>query len=207
MKNRLLILLAMIGTVTMASSALAQKKPNILVIFGDDIGMWNISAYHRGMMGGRTPNIDRLANEGAMFTDYYAQQSCTAGRAAFILGQSPYRTGLLTIGMPGAKEGISEKDPTLAELLKNHGYMTAQFGKNHLGDRDEHLPTNHGFDEFFGNLYHLNAEEEPETYHYPKDHAFHEKFLPSRNNLCIVTLNIRISLIYGHPAEDAWICR
>jgi arylsulfatase len=132
------------------------QKPNILVIFGDDVGMWNISAYHRGMMGGSTPNIDRLANEGAMFTDYYAQQSCTAGRAAFILGQNPYRTGLLTIGMPGAKEGISEKDPTLAELLKPHGYMTAQFGKNHLGDRDEHLPTSHGFDEFFGNLYHLN---------------------------------------------------
>ena len=162
-----------------AVPAFAQEaKPNILVIFGDDIGMWNVSAYHRGMMGGSTPNIDRIANEGAMFTDYYAQQSCTAGRAAFILGQSPYRTGLLTIGLPGAKEGISEKDPTLAELLKNHGYMTAQFGKNHLGDRDEHLPTNHGFDEFFGNLYHLNAEEEPETYHYPKDPAFHKKFGP-----------------------------
>ena len=155
-----------------------QQKPNILVIWGDDIGMYNISAYHRGMLGGKTPNLDRIANEGAMFTDHYAQQSCTAGRAAFILGQSPYRTGLLTIGMPGAKEGISEKDPTLAELLKPHGYMTAQFGKNHLGDQDEHLPTNHGFDEFFGNLYHLNAEEEPETYFYPKNPEFHKKFGP-----------------------------
>ena len=162
------------GTVT----PVMAKKPNILVIWGDDIGMYNISAYHRGMLGGKTPNLDRIANEGAMFTDHYAQQSCTAGRAAFILGQNPYRTGLLTIGMPGAKEGISEKDPTLAELLKNHGYMTGQFGKNHLGDRDEHLPTNHGFDEFFGNLYHLNAEEEPETYFYPKNPEFHKRFGP-----------------------------
>jgi arylsulfatase len=124
----ILLLLLLTSGLTFA----VEKKPNILVIWGDDIGMWNISAYHRGMMGGKTPNIDRLANEGAMFTDYYAQQSCTAGRAAFIMGQSPYRTGLLTIGLPGAKEGISEKDPTLADLLKNHGYMTAQFGKNHL---------------------------------------------------------------------------
>jgi len=154
------------------------KKPNILVIWGDDIGMYNISAYHRGMMGGSTPNIDRLAKEGAIFTDAYAQQSCTAGRASFILGQHPFRTGLLTIGMPGAKEGISEKDPTIAELLKNHGYMSAQFGKNHLGDQDQHLPTNHGFDEFFGNLYHLNAEEEPEGEFYPKDPEFHKKFGP-----------------------------
>jgi arylsulfatase len=161
-----------------AYQADAQDKPNILVIWGDDIGMYNISAYHRGMLGGTTPNLDRIASEGAMFTDCYAQQSCTAGRASFIMGQHPYRTGLLTIGMPGAKEGISEKDPTLAELLKNHGYVTGQFGKNHLGDRDEHLPTNHGFDEFFGNLYHLNAEEEPETYFYPKDHKFHEKYGP-----------------------------
>ena len=164
--------------VCVAGSASAASKPNILVIFGDDVGMWNISAYHQGMMGGSTPNIDRLANEGAKFTDYYAQQSCTAGRAAFILGQQPYRTGLLTIGMPGAKQGISEKDPTIAELLKNHGYRTAQFGKNHLGDQDEHLPTNHGFDEFFGNLYHLNAEEEPETYFYPKNKEFHERYGP-----------------------------
>ena len=161
-----------------ASAAFAQDKPNILVIFGDDVGMYNISAYHRGMMGGTTPNIDRIANEGALFTDYYAQQSCTAGRAAFITGQHPFRTGLLTIGMPGAKEGLQDKDPTLAELLKPHGYTSGQFGKNHLGDLDEFLPTAHGFDEFFGNLYHLNAEEEPETYHYPKDPEFHKKFGP-----------------------------
>ncbi|MGR8950443.1 MAG: arylsulfatase [Gammaproteobacteria bacterium] len=158
--------------------AVAQDKPNILVIFGDDIGMYNISAYHRGMMGGSTPNIDRIANEGALFTDYYAQQSCTAGRAAFITGQHPFRTGLLTIGMPGSKQGLQPQDPTLAELLKPHGYVSGQFGKNHLGDLDEFLPTNHGFDDFYGNLYHLNAEEEPETYHYPKNKEFHEKFGP-----------------------------
>ncbi len=158
--------------------AAAEDKPNILVIFGDDIGMYNISAYHRGMVGGSTPNIDRIANEGALFTDYYAQQSCTAGRAAFITGQHPFRTGLLTIGMPGSKQGLQPQDPTLAELLKPHGYVSGQFGKNHLGDLDEFLPTNHGFDEFFGNLYHLNAEEEPETYHYPKNEEFHKKFGP-----------------------------
>jgi len=160
------------------AAAAKKKKPNILVIWGDDVGMYNISAYHRGMMGGSTPNIDRIANEGAIFTDAYAQQSCTAGRASFVLGQHPFRTGLLTIGMPGAKEGISEKDPTIAELLKNHGYMSGQYGKNHLGDQDVHLPTNHGFDEFFGNLYHLNAEEEPESEFYPKDPEFHKKFGP-----------------------------
>ena len=169
-----------IGTVILlaAGVAAAEDKPNILVIFGDDIGMYNISAYHRGMMGGSTPNIDRIANEGALFTDYYAQQSCTAGRAAFITGQHPFRTGLLTIGMPGAKQGLQPQDPTLAELLKPHGYVSGQFGKNHLGDLDEFLPTNHGFDEFYGNLYHLNAEEEPETYHYPKSEEFHKKFGP-----------------------------
>ncbi len=155
-----------------------QDKPNILVIWGDDIGWANISAYNHGMMGYQTPNIDRIAKEGAMFTDWYAQQSCTAGRAAFILGQHPFRTGLLTIGMPGAKQGIQDSQPTIAELLKPHGYVSGQFGKNHLGDRDEHLPTNHGFDEFFGNLYHLNAEEEPETYYYPKDPEFHKNFGP-----------------------------
>ena len=158
--------------------AAQNKKPNILVIMGDDVGMWNISAYHRGMMGGTTPNLDRLANEGAMFTDYYSQQSCTAGRAAFIMGQHPYRTGLLTIGMPGADQGIRPEDPTIAELLKPLGYTSGQFGKNHLGDKDEFLPTNHGFDEFYGNLYHLNAEEEPETYHYPKNAEFHERYGP-----------------------------
>ncbi len=154
------------------------KKPNILVIFGDDIGYWNVSAYNRGMMGYRTPNIDRLAREGAIFTDHYSQQSCTAGRAAFITGQSCFRTGLLKIGMPGAKEGLSEKDPTIAELLKAQGYATGQFGKNHIGDRNEHLPTLHGFDEFFGNLYHLNAEDEPEHPDYPKDPEFKKKFGP-----------------------------
>ena len=139
-KNYVLVIV-MLGLLISCDTSISAQKPNILVIWGDDIGMYNISAYHRGMLGGKTPNLDRIANEGALFTDHYAQQSCTAGRAAFILGQNPYRTGLLTIGMPGAKEGISEKDPTLAELLKPHGYMTAQFGKNHLGDRDEHLPT------------------------------------------------------------------
>jgi len=162
----------------LSSAAAAADKPNILVIWGDDVGWFNISAYNHGMMGYKTPNIDRIAKEGAMFTDWYGQQSCTAGRAAFITGQSPIRTGLTKVGLPGAKEGMSEKDPTLAGLLKNHGYVTGQFGKNHLGDRDEHLPTNHGFDEFFGNLYHLNAEDEPENVDYPKDPAFRERFGP-----------------------------
>jgi len=163
----------------MPQKAEAQnKKPNFLVIWGDDIGWANISKYNHGMMGYKTPNIDRIAEEGAMFTDWYAQQSCTAGRAAFILGQHPFRTGLLTIGMPGAKQGIQDNQATIAELLKPLGYTSGQFGKNHLGDRDEHLPTNHGFDEFFGNLYHLNAEEEPETYYYPKDPEFHKKYGP-----------------------------
>src|SRR6476646_1568240 len=154
----------------------AAAKPNILVIMGDDIGYWNISAYNRGVMGYRTPNIDRIAREGAIFTDAYAQQSCTAGRAAFILGQHPFRTGLLTIGMPGSEHGIPDWSPTIADLLKEQGYTTGQFGKNHLGDRDKHLPTVHGFDEFFGNLYHLNAEEEPEMADYPKDPQFKKKF-------------------------------
>jgi arylsulfatase A-like enzyme len=155
-----------------------DKKPNIVVIWGDDIGVHNVSAYNHGIMGYRTPNIDRLAKEGALFTDSYAQQSCTAGRASFILGQHPFRTGLLTIGMPGSDHGIPDWSPTIADLLKNQGYATGQFGKNHLGDRDKHLPTAHGFDEFFGNLYHLNAEEEPETYYYPKDPEFRRKFGP-----------------------------
>ena len=174
------VFVALLAALWCLSPAMAQQtdRPNILVIFGDDIGIYNISAYHRGMMGGSTPNIDRIANEGLLFTDYYSQQSCTAGRAAFITGQHPFRTGLLTIGMPGDKQGLQDQDPTLAELLKNHGYTSGQFGKNHLGDRDEHLPTAHGFDEFFGNLYHLNAEEEPETYYYPKDPEFHERFGP-----------------------------
>jgi len=162
----------------MSLSAQQKKQPNILVIFGDDIGWSNISAYNMGMMGYKTPNIDRVAKEGIMFTDYYAQQSCTAGRAAFITGQSPYRTGLLKVGLPGAKEGLQKEDPTIAELLKPLGYATGQFGKNHLGDRDEHLPTAHGFDEFFGNLYHLNAEEEPENEDYPKNPEFLKKYGP-----------------------------
>ena len=159
--------------------AIAQAdKPNILVIWGDDIGQSNISAYTRGLMGYHTPNIDRIAKEGVMFTDYYGEQSCTAGRSSFILGQSVFRTGLSKVGLPGAAGGISEKDPTIADLLKKEGYATGQFGKNHLGDRDEMLPTNHGFDEFFGNLYHLNAEEEPENEDYPKNPEFRKKFGP-----------------------------
>jgi arylsulfatase A-like enzyme len=138
----------------------------------------NISAYNRGLMGYRTPNIDRIAREGAIFTDAYGEQSCTAGRAAFMLGQHPFRTGLLTIGMPGSDHGIPDWTPTIADLVKQQGYMTAQFGKNHFGDRDNHLPTSHGFDEFFGNLYHLNAEEEPEGYYYPKDPKFRKKYGP-----------------------------
>jgi arylsulfatase len=159
-------------------AAAAEKKPNILVLWGDDIGYWNVSAYNQGMMGYKTPNIDRIAKEGALFTDYYGQQSCTAGRSTFITGQSPFRTGLIKVGVPGAKEGIQKEDPTIADLLKAQGYVTGQFGKNHLGDLDEHLPTVHGFDEFFGTLYHLNAEEEPENADYPKDPEFFKKFGP-----------------------------
>jgi arylsulfatase len=171
----LLFLLLSILTIPPVSAA---DKPNILVIWGDDIGVHNLSVYNNGVMGYETPNIDRIAREGAMFTHYYAQQSCTAGRASFITGQHPFRTGLLTIGMPGSEHGIPDWAPTLGDLLKEEGYMTAQYGKNHLGDRDKHLPTNHGFDEFFGNLYHLNAEEEPETYYYPKDPEFRRQFGP-----------------------------
>ncbi|MFD2675954.1 arylsulfatase [Camelimonas lactis] len=156
----------------------AGKQPNILVLWGDDIGTWNISHNNRGMMGYRTPNIDRIAQEGVSFTDYYGQQSCTAGRAAFIGGTVPVRTGMTKVGLPGAKEGWQPGDPTIAALLKDKGYATGQFGKNHLGDRDEHLPTRHGFDEFFGNLYHLNAEEEPENPDYPKDPEFRRRFGP-----------------------------
>jgi arylsulfatase len=155
-----------------------QKKPNILVIWGDDIGQFNISAYNLGMMGYKTPNIDKIAKDGALFTDWYGQQSCTAGRAAFITGQSPIRTGLTKVGLPGAPEGMKKEDPTLATLLRAQGYMTGQFGKNHLGDRDDMLPTAHGFDEFYGNLYHLNAEEEPEHPDYPKNPEFKKNFGP-----------------------------
>ena len=177
------------------AAAQDQAKPNILVIMADDIGYWNISAYNRGMMGYRTPNIDRIADEGALFTDYYGQQSCTAGRAAFITGQSPMRTGLLKVGLPGAKEGLSDKDPTLADLLKPLGYVTGQFGKNHLGDRNEFLPTVHGFDQFFGNLYHLNAEDEPEHPDYPKNTEFKLKFGPRGVLRCTATTT-------ATPGED-----
>jgi arylsulfatase len=164
---------------------MAAKKPNILILWGDDIGFWNVSYNSRGMMGYRTPNIDRVANAGVACTDWYGQQSCTAGRAAFITGQNPLRTGLTKVGMPGATVGLQAEDPTIAELLKPLGYATGQFGKNHLGDRDEYLPTVHGFDEFFGNLYHLNAEEEPELPDYPKDPEFKKKFGPRGVLHCI----------------------
>ena len=170
------ILFGLLAMLMAPGFAMAAEKPNILVIWGDDIGWFNVSAYNRGMMAYKTPNIDRIANEGILFTDAYGQNSCTAGRSAFITGQSPFRTGLLKVGLPGAKEGLSATDPTIAALLKPLGYMTAQFGKNHLGDLDEHLPSNHGFDEFFGNLYHLNAEDQPEKPHYPKDAEFKKKF-------------------------------
>jgi arylsulfatase len=166
------------------SLARAAEKPNILVVWGDDIGQSNISAYTKGLVGYRTPNIDRIANEGLIFTDYYGEQSCTAGRSSFIMGQSVFRTGLSKVGLPGAELGMRTEDPTIAGLLKAQGYATGQFGKNHLGDRDEYLPTNHGFDEFYGNLYHLNAEEEPENEDYPGDmvmadgKTFRQKFGP-----------------------------
>ena len=179
---KLLTMLAAVALATVAvlpgSARADAKKPNILVIWGDDIGGFNISAYNRGMMGYRTPNIDSIAEQGALFTDWYGQQSCTAGRAAFVTGQSPIRTGLTKVGLPGAPEGMKTEDPTIATLLKEQGYVTGQFGKNHLGDRDEMLPTNNGFDEFFGNLYHLNAEEEPENPDYPKDPEFKKRFGP-----------------------------
>ena len=155
-----------------------SQKPNIVIIWGDDIGQTNISAYSHGLMGYNTPNIDSIAKDGLLFTDYYGEQSCTAGRAAFITGQSVFRTGLSKVGMPGADLGLRDEDPTIAELLKPLGYATGQFGKNHLGDKDVFLPTNHGFDEFYGNLYHLNAEEEPEYPDYPKDPAFRKKYGP-----------------------------
>ncbi|MGO9923700.1 MAG: arylsulfatase [Isosphaeraceae bacterium] len=173
-----LLALAAHNRAVAAAAEQSGRKPNIVVIWGDDIGQSNISAYTFGLMGYRTPNIDRIAREGMMFTDCYGEQSCTAGRSAFILGQSVFRSGLSKVGLPGAELGIKPEDPTIASLLKAQGYATGQFGKNHLGDRDEHLPTNHGFDEFLGNLYHLNAEEEPENEDYPKDPAFRKKFGP-----------------------------
>jgi arylsulfatase A-like enzyme len=164
--------------ISASPAAAADEKPNILVIWGDDIGQSNISAYTQGLVGYKTPNIDRIANEGMMFTDYYGEQSCTAGRSSFITGQSVFRTGLSKVGLPGADQGLRTEDPTIAGMLKAKGYATGQFGKNHLGDRNEFLPTNHGFDEFFGNLYHLNAEEEPENMDYPKNPEFRTKFGP-----------------------------
>jgi len=185
-RNILLASSGLVAAAALTSQAMAQaqkaapattpsapgRKPNILVIFGDDIGQTNISAYSFGLMGYRTPNIDRIAREGMMFTDYYAEQSCTAGRSSFITGQCTLRTGLSKVGIPGATVGLQSRDVTLAELLKPLGYATGQFGKNHLGDRNEFLPTVHGFDEFYGNLYHLNAEEDPESRTYPRDPAF-----------------------------------
>ena len=164
------------------SGCFAQAaKPNILVIFGDDVGVMNISAYSQGLMGYVTPNIDRIGREGAMFLHYYAEQSCTAGRSAFLTGQHIIRTGLSKVGFPGAPMGMNQLDPSIGGLLKNLGYATGQFGKNHLGDRNESLPTVNGFDEFFGNLYHLNAEEEPELPDYPKDPEYLKKFGPTRS--------------------------
>ncbi len=166
------------GLAQQYSSSGTGRKPNILMIMADDIGWFNASIYNQGMMGYRTPNIDRIGTEGAKFTDWYGEQSCTAGRAAFITGQSPIRTGLTKVGLPGADIGLRAEDPSIAEFLKPLGYATGQFGKNHLGDKDEFLPTNHGFDEFFGNLYHLNAEEEPENPDYPKNPEFAKRFGP-----------------------------
>ena len=189
MKKKLLQLFAVttLGLACLAGPAAAADKPNILVIWGDDIGGFNISAYNLGVMGYKTPNIDSIAKEGALFTDWYGQQSCTAGRAAFITGQSPIRTGLTKVGLPGAPEGLKKEDVTLAELLKAQGYVTGQFGKNHLGDRNEFFPTVHGFDEFLGNLYHLNAEEEPENVDYPKTEEFKKKFGPRGVMHCFAT--------------------
>jgi arylsulfatase len=191
-----------LGAAPARAQSAAPAKPNILVLFGDDIGLWNVSAYNHGMMGYKTPNIDRIAREGAIFTDVYAQQSCTAGRAAFITGQSPIRTGLLKVGLPSAPEGLSAADPTIANLLKAQGYATGQFGKNHLGDRNEFLPTVHGFDEFLGNFYHLNAEEEPENPDYPKDPAFKARFGPRGVFRCRATE--AVSTLPADPRFGAW---
>lgn len=177
-KTMLARTLMMWGLLLLCGTTIAAERPNILVIWGDDIGITNISEYSKGIMGYQTPNIDRIAKEGMLFTDYYAEQSCTAGRAAFITGQHPVRTGLTKVGLPGSDLGLQPEDPTLAALLKPFGYLTGQFGKNHLGDRDEFLPSNHGFDEFFGNLYHLNAEEAPEDPDYPKDPDLHVRYGP-----------------------------
>ena len=189
-----------------AQPAAAGQRPNILVIFGDDIGLTNISAYSHGIVGYRTPNIDRIAREGMMFIDYYAEQSCTAGRSTFITGQATLRTGLSKVGIPGAPVGLQARDPTIAQLLKPLGYATGQFGKNHLGDKNEYLPTVHGFDEFFGNLYHLNAEEDPEDFNYPRDPRFREMFGPRGVLRCRATRHGRpdraAALGPGRQADD-----
>jgi len=205
MANMLTKVFAVAAAASLSTAAIAQVKqgkPNILVIFGDDIGYWNISKYNRGMMGYRTPDIDRIGTEGALFTDAYGQQSCTAGRAAFVTGQSPIRTGLTKVGLPGAPEGLSDKDPTIANLLKGQGYITGQFGKNHLGDRNEFFPTVHGFDEFFGNLYHLNAEEEPESPDYPRNPVFRAQFGPRGVFHCWATATT--STLPPDPRFGAW---
>ena len=182
-----LVLVVAVAGLAAPAAAQQAKKPNILIIWGDDIGQFNISANNMGVMGYRTPNIDSIAQQGALFTDWYGQQSCTAGRAAFITGQSPIRTGLTKVGLPSSPEGLTKEDPTLAELLRPLGYATGQFGKNHLGDRNDMLPTMHGFDEWLGNLYHLNAEEEPENVDYPKDPAFRARFGPRGVLHCFAT--------------------
>ena len=177
-KRRAIVAAALATLLLPAVAHAQQQRPNIVVIWGDDIGQSNVSAYSRGMMGYQTPNIDRIAKEGVMFTDYYAEQSCTAGRASFLTGQSGLRTGLTKVGLPGATVGLQKEDPTIAELLKAEGYATGQFGKNHLGDRNEHLPTVHGFDEFYGNLYHLNTEEEPELRMWRNEPGFNARYRP-----------------------------
>jgi arylsulfatase len=183
---------------------MAKKKPNILVMWGDDIGQSNLSCYTHGLMGYKTPNIDRVAKEGMLFTDYYAEQSCTAGRSAFITGQSVFRTGLSKVGMPGAALGMRPEDPTIARLLKEQGYTTGQFGKNHLGDKDEMLPSNHGFDEFFGNLYHLNAEEEPELRDYPpaKDFPDFKKNFGPRGGHAVLLMVQHDAHALPHPPQE-----
>ena len=225
-RNVLLGTSSLVAAATLSSSAFAQaqkaapsrlrrlrrgRRPNILVIWGDDIGQTDISAYSLGLMGFHTPNIDRIAREGMMFTDYYGEQSCTAGRSAFITGQSVFRSGMSKVGLPGASMGLQKEDPTIAEMLKPLGYATGQFGKNHLGDRNEFLPTVHGFDEFYGNLYHLNAEEEPELPDYPnpKDFPnFRERFGPrgvlhsSATNVDDPTVDPRFGRVGKQKIED-----
>src|SRR6185369_622897 len=211
MKRVIVVLLALSlawGIAQAQQKPASAKKPNIVVFCGDDIGQSNVSAYSHGVMGYRTPNIDRVAKEGMMFTDYYAEQSCTAGRASFITGQSGLRTGMTKVGIPGSPLGLRKEDPTIAEILKPLGYVTGQFGKNHLGDRNEFLPTAHGFDEFYGNLYHLNAEEEPENVDYPKNPQFRQNFGPRGVLRCVAsdaddgTVDPRFGKVGQQKCED-----